>query len=506
VNIAARLEGLAEPGGICLSGDAYRQAKGKIEAEFEDMGERDLKNVAEPVRVYRIAADGSVVADPSPTTDTLPLPEKPSIAVLPFTNMSGDPEQEYFSDGITEDIITDLSKVSGLFVVARNSTFTYKDKPVKVQRVSKDLNVRYVVEGSVRKAGNRVRISAQLIDGVTSGHLWADRYDRDLDDIFSVQDEIAHSIAEALKVKLLPNESEAIKKTHTKDFEAYEFYLRGRQFFHRRTKTSRDFARKMFSKAIEIDPNYARAYAGIADCDTWRYSEDETSVPLDEILAASAKALELDDELAEAHASRGHALAVSEQYEMAEREFETAICLDPNLFEGYYFYGRACFHQGKFDQAIRVLKRASEVQPDDFQSHKLLALTYRALGRQQDAEAAERRAFERAERELHLHPENASAAYYGALALVSMGEPERAKEWASRALSAEPDDQQVLYNVACVYSLLGEIDQAIDLLERSTMIKVSAMKDWVKHDNDLDPLRDHPRFQALLRNFDKQDD
>jgi adenylate cyclase len=504
VNIAARLERLAEPGGICLSGDAYRQAKGKIEAEFEDMGERDLKNVAEPVRVYRIAADGSVVADPSPTTDTLPLPEKPSIAVLPFTNMSGDPEQEYFSDGITEDIITDLSQVSGLFVVARNSTFTYKDKPVKVQQVSKDLNVRYVVEGSVRKAGNRVRISAQLIDGVTSGHLWAHRYDRDLTDIFAVQDEIAHSIAEALEVRLLPNESKAIKKIPTEDIEAYQFYLRGREFFNRHTKTSYDSARKMFSKAIELDPNYARAYAGIADCNTWLYEFYGTSVPLEEALAASAKALELDEELAEAHASRGSALAISGKYEMAEREFETAIRLDPNLFDGYYFYGWTCFAQGKFDQAARFLKRASEAQPDDFQSLMLLATTYRALGRQQDGEAADRRAFERAERELHLRPENARAAYVAAGALVSMGEPERAKEWASRALSMEPDDHLTLYNVACVYSLLGELDQAIDLLERSSVNRTSALKDWVKHDNNLDPLRDHPRFQAWMRNLDEQ--
>jgi len=503
VNIAARLEGLAEPGGICISGKVYEEVRNKLPTAFEDLGEQEVKNIAEPVRVYRWT---DAAADPMPATAgverTLPLSDKLSIAVLPFNNLSGDSEQEYFSDGITEDIITDLSKVSGLFVVARNSTFTYKDKPVKVQQVSKDLNIRYVVEGSVRKAGNRVRISAQLIDGVSGGHLWADRYDRDLTDIFAVQDEIAHSIAEALEVKLLPNESEAIKKTHTKDIEAYEFYLRGRQFFNRHTKTSYDSARKMFAEAIELDPNYARAYAGIADCNTWLYESYRTSVPLEEVLAASAKALELDGELAEAHASRGYALAISEKYEMAEREFETAIRLDPNLFEGYYFYGRACFKQGRFDQAIGLLKRASEVQPDDFQSHNFSALTYRALGRQQDAEAAERRAFERAERELHLRPENVRATYYGAVALVSMGEPERAKEWASRALSMEPDDHLTLYNVACIYSLLGEFDQALDLLERSTV--PSAWKDWFKHDNDLDPLRDHPRFQAWMRKLDKQ--
>ena len=501
VNVAARLEGLAEPGGVCISGDAYRQVRGKIDTTFEDLGEQEVKNIAEAVRVYRVtAADRS--AAPMTTTDP-PLPDTPSIAVLPFTNMSGDPEQEYFSDGITEDIITDLSKVSGLFVVARNSTFTYKDKPVKVQRVSKDLGVRYVVEGSVRKVGNRVRISAQLIDGVTSGHLWADRYDRDLTDIFAVQDEIAHSIAEALQVKLLPNESKAIKKIPTEDIEAYQFYLRGRQFFNRHTKTSYDLARKMYSKAIELDPNYARAYAGIADCNTWLYEHYGTSVPLEEVLAASAKALELDDELAEAHASRGYALAISEKYEMAEREFEKAIGLDPNLFEGYYFYARTCFNQGKFDQAIRLLKRASEVQPDDFQSLNLLALIYRALRRREDAEAAERRAFERAKRELHLRPENARAAYFCALALVSMGEPERAKEWASRALSMEPEDHLTLYNVACVYSLLGELDQAMDLLERLSVNKVTAWKDWFKHDNAFDPLRDHPRFQAWLRKLEK---
>ena len=499
VNLAARLEGLADPGGVCISDGVYDQVRDRLDIHFADLGNREVKNINRPIRVWQWKNRPSENAlAPHPLAPDSDEDKRPRIAVLPFNNMSGDPEQEYFSDGITEDIITDLSQASGLFVVARNSTFTYKGKPVKVQRVSRDLDVRYILEGSVRKAGNRVRISAQLIDGVTSGHLWADRYDRDLDDIFAVQDEIAHSIAGALKVKLLPNESEAIKKKPTENIEAYQFFLRGRQFFNRHTKSSYDVARKMFSKAIELDPDYARAYAGIADCNTWLYEYYGTSVPLDEVVAASAKALELDNELAEAHASRGFALAISEQYEMAEREFEEAIRLDPNLFESYFFYGRTCFNQGKFDQAIKLYELASEVQPDDFQSLSLLSGAYSALGRREDAEAADRRAFERAERELQLRPENARAAYMGARALVLMGEPERAKEWASRAFSMEPDDHLTLYNVACVYSLLGELDQAIDLLVRSSLHEVSAWKDWLKHDSDLDPLRDHPRFQAWL--------
>jgi adenylate cyclase len=229
VNIAARLEGLAEPGGICLSEDAYRQARGKTEVEFQDLGERTLKNVSEPVRVYRVATRVSGTVSAEPAGEPRPLPDKPSIAVLPFTNMSGDPEQEYFSDGITEDIITGLAKVSGLFIVARNSVFTYKGKAVKIQQVSQELGVRYVLEGSVRKAGNRVRITAQLIDGDTGGHIWAERYDRDLSDVFHIQDEISQSIVEAAKVATAPKERSDIQKTPTTNMEAYQFYLRDRK-------------------------------------------------------------------------------------------------------------------------------------------------------------------------------------------------------------------------------------------------------------------------------------
>src|SRR5205814_902964 len=264
VNVAARLESIARPGGITISGPARDHLGNRLDLTFEDMGEQTLKNIARPIRVYRVALDNSGARDgnhdePAQQTQL----QKPSVAVLPFNNMSGDPEQEYFSDGITEDIITDLSNVSGLFVVARNTAFTYKGKPVKVQQVAQELGVRFILEGSVRKAGSRVRVTGQLIQGKDGGHVWAARFDRDLTDIFAIQDEITRAIVEQLKVKLLPQEKKSISQTPTDNVEAYTYYLRGRQFLQRRsTKAYYELARRMFAKAVELDPLYARAYAG----------------------------------------------------------------------------------------------------------------------------------------------------------------------------------------------------------------------------------------------------
>src|SRR4029077_18991287 len=332
--------------------------------------------------------------------------EKPSIAVLPFNNMSGDPEQEYFSDGITEDIITDLSNVSGLFVVARNTAFTYKGKPVKVQQVAQDLGVTFILEGSVRKAGSRVRVTGQLISSKDGGHVWAERYDRDLTDIFAIQDEITHAIVEELKVKLLPQEKKSIGQTPTDNVEAYTYYLRGRQFMQRHSKSNYQLARRMFAKAVELDPLYARAYAGIADCDSFLFLHYHLEAGIDSILATSAKALGLDDRLAEAHASRGLALSLGQRHEEATAEFEEAIALDPNSFEAHYFYARACVTQGKFERAATLFERAAENKPDDYQSLCLLIPTYRSLGRHTDSQNAARRGIEVAEREPTIPPHN----------------------------------------------------------------------------------------------------
>src|SRR5213079_3231757 len=267
VNVAARLESIAPVGGIAVSQSVRDHVGKRLGLTFEDMGERRLKNIEAPVRVYNIALD----RPSGDGTASAPRQERPSVAVLPFVNMSGDPEQEYFSDGITEDIITDLSKVSGLFVVARNTVFTYKGKTVEVPEVAKRLGVNFILEGSVRKAGSRVRVTGQLINGKDGGHVWADRYDRDLTDIFAIQDEITHAIVDQLKVKLLPQEKKSIQQIPTDNVEAYTFYLKGRQFMERHSEPYYRLARQMFAKAVELDPLYARAYAGIADCDSFLF-------------------------------------------------------------------------------------------------------------------------------------------------------------------------------------------------------------------------------------------
>jgi len=422
---------------------------------------------------------------------------RPSIVVLPFNNMSGDPEQEYFSDGITEDIITDLSKVSGLFVIARNTAFTYKGKKLKVQEIAQELAVSFVLEGSVRKAGSRVRVTGQLINGKDGGHVWADRYDRDLTDIFAIQDEITHAIVEQLKVKLLPQEKKSLAQTQTDNVEAYTYYLRGRQFFHRHSKPYYQMARRMFAKAVELDPMYARAYAGIADCDSFLFVHYHADVALESILATSARALELETGLAEAHASRALALSLVKRQDEAMAEFERAIGLDPNSFEAHYFYARACYTQNKLDRAAELFERAAEIKPDDYQAPAVVMPVYRALGREKEIKGSARKALERAENELKLHPENTRPAYLGAMCLIELGEPDRAREWLSRAMAIDPDDELTQYNVACGYCRLGDVEAAFNLLEKSLVNASDWIKAWIRFDSDLDPLRKLPRYQRL---------
>ena len=503
VNVAARLEALATSGGVVVSETVREHVANKLDLAFEDLGPQMLKNIERPVRVHRVVpASGPAVPMTPAAAGAEPL--RPSVAVLPFLNMSGDVEQEYFSDGISEDLITDLSKISGLFVLARNSTFAYKGKPVDVRELSRKLNVRYVLEGSVRKAGARVRITAQLIDGENGGHVWAERFDRELTDIFAVQDEITQNIVGALEIRLLPAERRALTGQPTADVEAYQHYLRGRQFFHRHNKRSYGVARRLFERACEVDPLFARALAAIADCDAFLYLYHVSGVSLSAILATSARALELQPDLPEAHASRGLAFYVNGRFTEAEHEFETALRLDPNLFEAWYFYGRAKFVEGKMAKAAELFERAAEIQPDDFQAKSLLVNIYRSLDRPADSRAAAAEALRRAQRELERHPDNTRAAYLGGSMLAALGETERAREWLSRALAIEPDDLFTLYNVACGYAQLGDLDSAIELLERALPSALEETKAWLRHDSDLDPLREHPRFVELLRRIEAQ--
>ena len=412
--------------------------------------------------------------------------------------MSGDPEQEYFSDGITEDIITDLSKISGLFVVARHTAFTYKGKAVKLQQVGRELGVDFILEGSVRKAGGRVRITGQLVNTKDADHLWADRFDRELTDIFAIQDEITHAIVEQLKIKLQPQEKKSIGHARTDNVEAYTYYLRGRDFLHRHSKSYYELARRMFVKAVELDPLYARAYAGIADCDSSLYLHCRVDVGIDNILATTAKALALDNRLPEAHSSRGVALSAAGRNEEAEKELEQAIALDPNSFEAYYFFARISFKEGKAERAAMLFERASEIRPDDYQTPCLLIHVYRGLGRYEDSKAAARKGVSLAERELNLHPEDPRPAHLGIGALIELGETDRAREWIGRALAIDPDGPLTQYNIACGLTKMGDLNAALDLLESSVPRLGPELTQWLKHDSDFDALRNEPRFQKIL--------
>ena len=423
-----------------------------------------------------------------------------SMAVLPFANMSADAENEYFSDGITEELINALSKLAGLQVASRTSSFALKGKNLDVREVGEKLSVSSVLEGGVRKAGNRLRITAQLINVEDGYQLWSDRYDREVQDVFAIQDDIAESIVQALKVVLSEDEKKAIEKAVPRaDVEAYEYYLRGRQFFHQFRKSGLEYARQMFGRAIEIDADYARAHAGIADCCSFLYMYwDASEANLQRADAASRKALDLDPQLAEGHAARGLAVSLSQQYDEAQSEFETAIRLDPKLYEGYYFYGRACFQQGKKERALELFQQAVELRPEDYQAAFFVAQAHDALGNMAEHAVAVRSSLEVAERYLELNPDDARALYLGAVGLAQIGDTTKAEAWAHRALAIDPTDAGVLYNVACVHTQLGQNDEALRCLEQAVE-NGFGHREWIEQDPDLDPLRDDARFQALLK-------
>ncbi|MEW6664998.1 MAG: adenylate/guanylate cyclase domain-containing protein [Thermodesulfobacteriota bacterium] len=365
VNIAARLEGLAEGGGICISGSAYDQIEGKLALDHEYLGEQSVKNIKRPVRSYRIRRVSEPVIPH--LKEKLPLPDKPSIAVLPFVNMSGDPEQEYFSDGITEDLITDLSKISGLFVIARNSTFTYKGRPVNVQQVGRDLGVRYVLEGSVRKAGDRVRITAQLVDAGSGGHLWAERYDRALQDIFALQDEVTQKIVAVLAVRLTEGEQirRACKCRQPCDIEAYDDYLRGLEYLLRFTEEANARAREIFEKSVRVAPNFALAHTRLGDTylNEWVFGWSQDPGRLDSALDLAKKAIALDESLSEPHDLLGRVYLWKGRHEEAIAELQRAVSLDPNDAECLAGLGSVLAWSGRPEEALDLTKRAMRLNP-----------------------------------------------------------------------------------------------------------------------------------------------
>ncbi|HZK78451.1 MAG TPA: protein kinase [Gemmatimonadaceae bacterium] len=421
-----------------------------------------------------------------------------SIAVMPFTNMSSDPEGDFFADGIADEIITALSKIKALKVSSRTSSFSFKGKNDDIREIGRRLQVGTILEGSVRKAGKRLRLTAQLVNAENNEQLWAERFDRELEDVFEIQDEIAQSIVAALRVVLSDDEKRAIEQVHSPNVEAYGFYLRGRQYFHQHRRKSHEYARQMFERAIELDPEYALAHSGVADCCSFLYQYfDASPANLKRADAASRRALELAPGLAEAHASRGLAVSLSERFEEADTEFEMAMKLDPKSFEAAYFYARSCVAQGRNEDAAKWFERAIAVRPDDYASLALLAGVYGSLGQHDKSIQTSRRAYDTARKHLELTPDDPRALYMGAMSLTALGESEKAREWNRRALAMDPDDPSVLYNIACAFATENQPAEALDALTKALDNGFGHWK-WIEHDIDLNSLRDNPGFIALL--------
>jgi non-specific serine/threonine protein kinase len=428
--------------------------------------------------------------------------DMPSVAVLPFANLSADPGNEYFTDGLTEELIGALVNVEGLRIPARTSVYALKETNLDIQEIGLRLGVDNILEGSVRKAGDQLRISVQLIKVSDGFNLWSETYDRQFEDVFVIQGEIAGNIVEALQLTLSPVEKQALRSERTTDFKAYEYYLRGRGHYRRRTRTDFESAREMFSEAIEIDSGYALAWAGLADTYTefWRNYES-TEENLTQAEETSREAVELDPNLAEAHAARGFALGQRQLYDEAAAEFRRAMELNPRLFEAYYYYGTVAFAAGRLETAAEMFEKATKAAPDEIRALQLLPQIYTRLGREAAATAANRQRVEVVERRLEFNPDDVPMLLDGASALAALGERQRSLEWASRILDKAGNDALVLYNLACLYSLAGEVTSALESLEKSYAAGL-ADPEWMRQDSDLDNIREHARYKELVKRME----
>jgi serine/threonine protein kinase/Flp pilus assembly protein TadD len=463
------------------------EPRSAIDAHYRMASALDLRDELE-----RLQREGGV----SPAHDI------PSIAVLPFVDMSREKDQAYFCEGIAEEIINALSRVQGLRVASRTASFQFRDTAVELKEIGHRLRVETLLEGSVRKSGNRLRITAQIVDTEQGFHLWSESFDRELKDIFEIQDEIAKNIVRALQVTLSPQERGALRKPSTRHVQAYDYYLRGRSFYFKYGRHDIEFALQLFARATELDLGYALAYAGLADCWSYiyLYSDRRESVR-EQAISASRRAVELAPDSAQAQASHALALSISGRKEEAEHGFETAVRFDPGLFEAWYFYARHTFVNGDLEKAARLFEEAIRVRPDDYQAPLLVAQIYDTLGRLDDGIAARRSGVALVEERIQLHPDDVRALYMGANGLVALGERELGLDWARRAQKIAPDEPMLLYNLGCIYSLAGEIDEALDCLERAVAHGL-VQKGWYLHDSNLDPLRQHPRFLALMEKLE----
>jgi len=451
----------------------------------------------DPERRYQSAKGLRNALEDLRTEVSRQAPEIRTIAVLPFVDMSPERDQGYFCEGVAEEILGALASLQSLSVAARASSFQFREGALDVREIGTRLNVQAILDGSVRKAGQRLRINAQLINVADGYHLWSERYDRELEDVFAVQDEIAASVVAALKLTLSPREEEALKSSRAAELEAYDFYLRGRREIDRWTRGSLETALEMFTRSVEIDPDYAPGWAGISDAHAHLFSWfGACSDDLAEADRTSRRAVDLAPGSAEAHASRGLVLSLRNE-DGATASFERALELNPSLYEAYWHFGRDEFRCGRLEHAVELLEKARDVRPEEYQASLLLPGFYCDLDQPEKAEAAERIGLERVRKRLELAPSDSRAYSLMTSVLFRHGEVDEAFVAAERALEISPDEPSTLYNIACFYATAGELDKAMDCLEKAHESNFG-FRSWIEKDHDLDPLRDLPRFIELF--------
>lgn len=420
------------------------------------------------------------------------------IAVLPFEDLSQQRDQGYLCEGIAEEILMALARVKGLHVASRAATFPHKLAGGDPLEIARRVRANALLAGSVRRADDRLRVGVELVDAQDGSQLWSAVYERKMCDVFCIQDDIAHQVVDALRLTLSSADHQALARAYTPAVDAYEYYLRGRQYYYQYNRRAIEFARELFTHAVGLDPSYARGHAGIADCCVYQYlyvARDRAT--LDWALEASQRALALAPDLAEANVSAAVALSLAGRHGDADAAFKAAIRLNPRLFEAHYFYARDAFVQGHHEDAVREYEEASRVRPDDYQAALLVAQSYDVLGRLDEATAARRRGIVIAEEHLDLNPDDVRALYMGANGLVALGEREKGLQWARRAIAMDPADSMVLYNVACIYSMAGNTEEAVECLQRSVAAGLT-QRGWLENDSNLDPIRHDGRFQQLM--------
>jgi adenylate cyclase len=422
-----------------------------------------------------------------------------SVAILPFADISPAHDHEYFCDGIAEEIINALCCVRGLRVASRTSAFQFKGRSADVREIGRALGVGAVLEGSVRKAGDRVRITAQLVSAGDGYHLWSESYDRQLEDVFAIQSDIAQRLVRALRGALTPSENALLERGGTRNAQAYDLYLRGQQLLREYSDGAAAEAIPLFRSAIEHDPEFAQAHAGLASAlaikGLWRI--DPTEAETAEALAASERALALEPYIPEAHVARACVLSMQGRNEEAARGFEEAIRLNPSAHMTYHLYGRHAFGAGEMEKAVALYRTAIRLEPDDYQSQALLEGPLRSLGRTDEARESTRLAGIAIERRLQRRPDDVRALLLGSVQAAHEGDAERARVLGARAMAARPDDFSTAYNVACAHALLGESDQALELLDRAIRHGRGNLG-WIEHDTDFASLRGDPRFEAII--------